>query len=72
MLRMKRERLSRTSWRALLLKQLGEKGVIKDQKKKKKNPKPRETELEKSDGIRFENTMDELSQQKPDSIWLRR
>lgn len=25
----------------------------------------------KSDRIRFENMMDKLSQQKPDSIWLR-
>ena len=27
---------------------------------------------EKSDRIRFENMMDKLSQQKPDSIWLRK
>lgn len=69
--------------------QLGEKGVIKDQKKKTTR-KPRETKEEwsygsherevftvfnvakKSDRIRFENMMDKLSQQKPDSIWLRR
>lgn len=41
MLRMKRERPSRTHWRTLLLKQLGEKDVIKE--KKKQTPKPRET-----------------------------
>ena len=49
MLKMKRERLSRTHWRALLLQQLGDRGVIKDQKKKK--TKPQNLEKQTKSGV---------------------
>lgn len=58
MLKMKRERLSRTHWRALLLQQLGDRGVIKDQKKKNQTPKPRETNEEWSYGMLQRNQIE--------------